>query len=141
MATGREILALHRYFIWANKMRTLFDESIVRRGIPNESRVMIEPYMFYWYAGLFVVIEGWRHLGMADETIDALLQSPNVDLLRRYRNGVFHFQQEYYDSRFLQFIADGTNCVEWIRTLNQEFGRYFLTREKAAATDDKSPGA
>jgi hypothetical protein len=50
--------------------------------------------MSYWYAALYVVIEGWRDLGLADATIDALLQSPNVDLLKRYRNGVFHFQKD-----------------------------------------------
>lgn len=33
-------------------------------------------YMSYWYAGLFVVVEGWRDLGLQDAEIDGLLESP-----------------------------------------------------------------
>jgi Resolvase, N terminal domain len=61
-------------------------------------------YMSYWYGGLYVVIEGWQELSLSDAVIDATLQSPNVDLLRRYRNGVFHFQRDYNDERFLAFM-------------------------------------
>jgi len=83
-------------------------------------------YMSYWYAGLYVVIEGWEELQLHDPVIEPLLTSPNVELLRRYRNGVFHFQAEYHDERFLGLIRDGQNVVEWVRTVNQQFGRYFL---------------
>lgn len=82
--------------------------------------------MSYWYASLFVVIEGWGDLGLKDSEIDKLLESKNVDLLRRYRNGVFHFQKDYWDNRFTGFIIEGQNCVEWIRHIHKEFSRYFL---------------
>jgi hypothetical protein len=49
-------------------------------------------FMFYWYSGLYVVIEGYQELKLHGEKIDALLQSPNVDLLKRLRHGTFHFQ-------------------------------------------------
>lgn len=54
-------------------------------------------YMSYWYGGLYVVIEGWQRLKLSDDIIDNLLISSNVQLLKRYRNGVFHFQKEYID--------------------------------------------
>ena len=82
--------------------------------------------MSYWYGGLYVVIEGWRDLGLHDDPIDALLGSPNVDLLRRYRNGVFHFQRRYFDDRFIRLMTDGENVITWVRTLNEQFGRFFL---------------
>jgi len=118
---------LHRYFIWANRMRTHFDE-VLSRDDPFSGPSQIESflYMSYWYAGLYVVIEGWQELKLADPAIDALLRSPNVALLRRYRNGVFHFQGEYNDARFQAFMAEGTGTVSWVRALNLEFGRYLL---------------
>ena len=111
-------------------MRTHFYEVLIRRPenkIPNyqfeiESRL----YMSYWYGGLYVVIEGWKQLKLVDVAVNQLLESPNVGLLKRYRHGVFHFQQNYNDKKFLDFIVEGENCVEWIRQLNQEFGRFFL---------------
>lgn len=121
-------------------MRTHFDE-LLSKSAPGERATMTEPYMPYWYGGLYAVIEGWRELGLTDDRIDPLLKSPNVDLLRRYRNGAFHFQRCYYDKRFREFITEGENCVEWIRTLNSEFGRWFLTwyKERKAKERKKDP--
>lgn len=124
-------LTLHRYFIWANRMRTHFDALFPATASPAlepGSKLFIEAtlYMSYWYAGLYVVIEGWKELKLHDPVIDGLLTSPNVDLLRRYRNGVFHFQPEYMDKRFRGFVEEGTEPVAWVRELNEQFGRFFL---------------
>ena len=82
--------------------------------------------MSYWYGGLFVVIEGWKELQLSDSVIDGLLASPNVELLRRYRNGVFHFQRDYHDQRFHEFMTQGIDEIVWVRALNEQFGRFFL---------------
>ena len=121
------ILSLHRYFIWANRMRTHFDE-LLQPGVFTTPLGEIESrlYMSYWYGGLYVVAEGWKELHLSDTKIDDLLNSPNLSLLRRYRNGSFHFQKIYNDQRFTELIEGGTNVVAWARELNQEFGRYFL---------------
>jgi hypothetical protein len=119
-------LALHRYFIWANRMRTHFD-NILSGAVPVKNfEIESWLYMSYWYAGLYVVIEGWRELQLNDAVIDSLLRSPNVELLRRYRNGVFHFQKAYMDDRFMAFITEGVNEVAWVRELNEQLGRFFL---------------
>jgi len=133
MATNEELLSLHRYFIWANRMRTHFDE-LLATGEPPEGAQLIEArlYMSYWYAGLYVVIEGWRELHIADAAIDALLASPNVPLLKQYRHGTFHYQRKYDDKRFLKLIEDGKNVVAWVRDLNNELGRYFLATMRVA---------
>jgi len=111
-------------------MRTDFDALLAQRNpvIEDENKLNIESniYMSYWYGGLYVVIEGWLNLKLSDPVIDSLLNSDNVGLLKRYRNGVFHFQKKYYDNRFLDFITEGENTVEWVRNLNREFGRWFL---------------
>lgn len=123
-----EVLSLHRYFIWANRMRTHFDEllQMENHAMTPQGQIESRLYMSYWYAGLYVVVEGWRELGLSDVPIDDLLASPNVELLRRYRNGTFHFQHAYNDQRFMELLTEGTDVIAWLRELNQQFGRYFL---------------
>lgn len=128
------LLSLHRYWIWANRMREHFYSLVPKvAGNPVPDRfspdaIEADLYMSFWYGELYVVIEGWRELRLSDPAIDALLTSPNVDLLRLYRNGVFHFQRDYFDERFQGFIRDGENAVSWVRKLNEAFGAYFLRR-------------
>jgi hypothetical protein len=139
-ATNDEIFSLHRYFMWANRMRTHFDEKVpvVVEQINNQGPDMwtdelIEAnlYMSYWYGGLYVVVEGWQQLRLADTTVDGLLASPNVELLKRYRHGVFHYQKNYFDKRFMDFMTQGQNITGWVRDLNRAFGGYFLDWHKA----------
>jgi hypothetical protein len=132
MTEKRGIHTLHRYYIWANRMRVHFDDVLQRRMAAKiaKGRFEVESmlYMSYWYAGLYVVIEGWKALKLSDQVIDKLLHSGNVALLKRYRNGTFHFQKTYYDARFIDLIEKGQNVVQWIRTLNSELGRWFLAQ-------------
>jgi hypothetical protein len=125
-----ELLTLHRYFIWANRMRTHFDEVLARGTDVLEGAAFIESflYMIHWYAGLYVVIEGWKELHLSDAAIDELLRSSNVELLKRYRNGVYHFQRNYNDKRFDEYVTQGNDAVTWVRRLNEQFGRFFLQK-------------
>lgn len=111
-------------------MRVHFDNTIKNKDKLDPQRFRIDTflYMSYWYGGLYVLIEGWQELCLSDQRIDTLLESPNVDLLRLYRNGVFHFQKEYHDKRFLKFITEGENCVVWVRQLFEAFSNYFLKK-------------
>jgi hypothetical protein len=131
-----EAVPLHRYFIWANRMRTHADEVLPKMAKAVEESQSLGSqgftewflYLSYWYGGLYVVIEGWRELALTDPTVDGLLQRTElVELLRRYRNGSFHFQREYFDDRFTGFIQE-QGSVAWVRDLNRAFGAYFLQR-------------
>lgn len=131
MATKRnnDVFSLHRYFIWADRMKVHFDHVLKNTKGTNKSfGIETELYMSYWYAGLYVVIEGWRKLKLSDPAINDLLKSPNVDLLKKYRHYVFHYQRQYYDEkRMVPFICNGENPVKWIRELREAFSIYFLT--------------
>jgi hypothetical protein len=84
------LFSLHRYFRWAEAMKGHHDS----RDYPplDQRRAHSEPYLAYWLGGLYVVIEGWKDQGFSDPTIDDLLtDEKRVDLLRRYRNGAFHY--------------------------------------------------
>jgi len=126
-----ELFTLHRYFVWAGEMMTQLMRIFVRgkdqRTVPVLRRVMksiatmrwprkskldelrVFLYLSYWYAGLYVVIEGWNNLGLHDPAVDRLLRSSNVDLLRQYRNAVFHYHRRYYDEKFIALMRDGQN--------------------------------
>lgn len=118
--------SLHRYYIWANRMRVHFDEILEDDSKDKKIRdIETNMYMSVWYGLLYVVIEGWQKLKLSNKVIDDLLRSDNVQLLKRYRHGTFHFQKRYDDVRFQDFFEkDGT--PEWVRSLNKEFGRWFL---------------
>ncbi|MBH03708.1 MAG: hypothetical protein CMP08_06240 [Xanthomonadales bacterium] len=51
---------------------------------------------FQFFASMFVVIEGWKKLKLRDQKIEEILDQnrEGVDLLRRARNAVYHFQKE-----------------------------------------------
>ncbi|MEM3609484.1 MAG: hypothetical protein QW076_01050 [Candidatus Anstonellales archaeon] len=128
------INTLHKYYIWANRMRTHFDELLdqdIKRRINDQKRFLIETdmYMSLWYGLLYVVIEGWQELELKDTMVDSLIKNKNTDLLKNYRHGVFHFHKIDSDIKFEKFFQEETT-VEWIRTLNREFGRWFLNYYK-----------
>ena len=133
-----EVVTLHRYFIWANQMRANADEVLPLLAGPTalESEGFIKwfAYLSYWYGGLYVLIGGWVELSLADPTVDALLQRADlVGLLKRYRNGSFHFQKQYFDDRFTAFMQE-QDSVPWVRELNLAFGEYFLRRIREERT-------
>lgn len=119
--------SLYRYFIGADEMRKLHDRNLEQKGNQPapEKDVMWLVYLSQWYGNLYVVAEGWQELRLSDPVVDGLLESPNLNLLKRYRNGAFHFQKKFYDDRFLDFMDMKGVTVDWVRSLHQEFGRYF----------------
>ena len=128
MKTNDPINTLHRYFIWADRMRVFFlktlkdkDKYSSKKYFDIDSRL----YMSLWYGLLYVVIEGWMDLKLKDKEIDKLIKDKNTELLKRYRNGVFHFQKKYNDDRFENFFKEDST-VEWLKNLREEFSRWFL---------------
>ncbi len=121
----QKIYTLHRYFVWANKMRTDFDNILSAKKQDKYSKIESMMYMSLWYGLLYVVIEGWNKLKLSDNEIDLLLRSKNVKLLKNYRHGVFHYHENYNDQKFINFFLEQTT-VNWVRSLNKEFGRWFL---------------
>jgi len=83
--------------------------------------------MCLWYGMLYVVVEGWRDAGLSDPEVDRLLASPNTELLRRFRNGMFHFQNDQWlPTKLSDFFVPTNRTVEWVRTLTAEFRRYLM---------------
>jgi hypothetical protein len=66
------------------------------------------PFLYFIWCGLlFTVVEGYQDLKLKDSQVDSLLsQSTRVDVLRRCRNGMFHFQEDYFDDRLIAPMRD-----------------------------------
>src|SRR6266480_2170070 len=146
------IFSLHRYWIYSNRMREYFEaalsasqqdstslakETDPTKAIVEAAKFSIGPgiFMSYWYGSLYVVIEGWKQLQLTDPKIHPLIASPNVKLLKKYRDGVFHFQRNFGEDRFKGFLS-WRILSAWVRAIHSEFGRYFLERY----SDSGQPG-
>jgi hypothetical protein len=137
VAREQKILALHRYFIYADRMRVHFSEESdalaaqrsekEARGETLDMTELFVPlmYMSLWYGLLYVVAEGWQALKLDDPTIDGCLAQENLKLLARYRNGTFHYKPRYWDERFVNFFS-AQDSVPWVRGLHEAFNQWFL---------------
>lgn len=133
---------LHRYYLWANRHRAHFATFRSERSTaPKDQhgrRLWLNAalaYVAYWFASLYVVVEGWKELRLSDPAVDKLLMSEYVDILRRFRNGVFHYQKDYFDGRLMDLV-DNEEAIEWAVQLHSAFGDYFLRRfDELGASD------
>jgi hypothetical protein len=127
MPVGDELLTLSRYFVWADAMRKHFEETLKRNGpdLEGPGGIYVAMYMSLWYGCRYVVVEAWQSLGLRNSRVDDLLASPNVELLRRYRNAVFHYQKELWPEKFMAFLREGESTAVWVRTLHNAIDDYL----------------
>jgi len=143
------LIALHRHFMAANKMRILFEQAVADPqkwnrfpdAAPLEKFMLMHAddygiFMFYWYSGLYVVIEGFQELKLKDQKIESLLQSPNTDALRLIRNATFHFQKEFFSPKMASFMAS-KDSVPWVFALTEAFSGFFLTEMPKLTQNEK----
>lgn len=144
--TEDAIFTLHRYFIWANKLREHLEETLRQQGpMPDThprmtdseresteqaARQWLLPVFFYgsyWLASLYVVLEGWQALQLQDAKVDRLMDREFVDLLRRHRNAILHYQPQYLDRRVEALVIDsaGTRAGH-AREVHDALSEYFL---------------
>lgn len=127
------VFTLHRYYLWSTILKARFQDTLAgftargeRFSLNSDEGVVTQAYMSYWYAALYVVIEGWQKLGLHDDEVDELLASENVELLKLYRHSVFHFHEDYFNRHLTLPFIEGDATVTWVRELSSEFGRWFL---------------
>jgi hypothetical protein len=83
--------------------------------------------MSVWYALLYVVIEGYRELECKDENVDRLLsQDEYVQTLRRFRNAIFHYQEDPLPKKLFEFLMT-EDSEKWISGVNRAL-KSFLER-------------
>jgi hypothetical protein len=60
------IIALHRYFVWADEMKRSFEKTVLVKPEPpawgSEESIRTIMYMCLWYGLLRAVVEGYHHV-------------------------------------------------------------------------------
>jgi hypothetical protein len=115
-----------RYLYWTELMKREHDNFMEKRGA--EANKAISEWLglcSYWAASLYVVIEGWETAKFKDPIVDALLGISNYkDVLRRLRNGTFHYQTEIVSQKVIDFFQS-PEVILWLCFLHQELCRWL----------------
>lgn len=131
-----DIITLYRYFAYAAHMRDLYRREVNEDWLKMLSDDMAGLLLFFYsapgiylqysYAGIYLVIEGWKDLKLSDPKIDELFDSPFLDRLRVFRNATFHYQKEPISWKHLQFFGTEEEQTEkWLNNLYSELERFF----------------
>jgi hypothetical protein len=123
------LFAWTRYLYWCDLHRQRLDayDDSTETGRLDRSKWLFVALLAQWYASLWVVVEGWCESKLSDPTIDDLISNcPRFcDLLRRFRNGVYHYQPGLLDPRFLDLLRESDATYVWASLLHGEFLRYL----------------
>ena len=139
---ARRIYAWARYVFWAEVECQQYDA--YERPEDESPLGLSTVLMLQFYAALWVAVEGWRESPLSDETVDELLTDPafdqNVQLLRRFRNGVYHYQSDLINEKLLAFLREGEHAVTWAFLLHDEFKRVVWEMANPPGVSPKSQG-
>ncbi len=134
-----KLFSLYRYYIWSTLLKSAFHSGLSEVCLSTDPGKALTGYvgyaklglgsifMSYWYAAIYVVVEGWQELGYADPAIESLLSTDHLLRLRRHRNATCHYQPPVLSPKWLEFEqADG--AVDWIYSLDKALSEWFLAR-------------
>src|SRR5262245_51624000 len=99
-------LAWARCLFWADLNWKRF---INGQRLPQDAGLGPEVWHYFalaaqWFASEYVVLEGWNAKEFKDERIDELRRHIPSDLLKKFRNAVFHCPPSVYETRFLDLL-------------------------------------
>jgi hypothetical protein len=112
-----QFVSLRQYYRWSVSLYEAAAPSLqsgvdARNVSPDEAR-RTSAYLAYWFASLYVLAEGWQELKFSHPAVNPFLTDDRLDVLRRFRNFVFHFQKNYADSKFDDLALNDRANVEW----------------------------
>jgi hypothetical protein len=84
----------------------------------------------YWYGALYVVLEGFDDLKLADVHVNRLRNEEFIKKLKLFRNGTFHYQKHLYSSKIMG-VDDTDEFVDWVRSLHSTLGKAILKQMAA----------
>jgi hypothetical protein len=137
IANSEVLFSWGRYLYWADLMQRDWDKFMSEKG-ENAKKAIPEwlGVSCYWAASLYVVIEGWETAKFKDPIVDALMEvSDYKHVLRRLRNGTFHYQPAIISQKVTDFFQT-PDVTLWLYFLHEEFCRWLRdcveTVERAA---------
>ena len=116
------IIAWAQYVHWADINIERFLE--LNDDVADSIKIAISAQ---WLASEYVALEGWINLNEKCFKIEEIInRNPEwVDIMRRYRNAVYHFQKKPLDKRLLLFNKDPAR-IFWAAELHKAFLQYLI---------------
>src|SRR6266545_8081968 len=128
------LLSLHRHFLAADAVKQFVSADLPVAAKTQHSPQNILDLGQFWssvlrlqvfYALMYVVIEGYRELGCEDPEVDALLSNSDfVEAFRRFRNANFHFQEDPFSAKLVEFL-DAEGSERWTHDLYVALKAFF----------------
>jgi hypothetical protein len=106
----------------------------VRSMFVGDAGENIEPrwlLLRLWYAAVFVSIEGWEKLELSDGFVDAGIKDLHTRreyvALKRFRNAVFHLQDDPYSEKLTEvlFVGAASGMLERIERIHSAMEFFF----------------
>jgi hypothetical protein len=129
----RELAALHKHWCTADAVKLTIRVPI-HDGLPpdwpEDLLALAQMHSAFlriatWYSLLYVVVEGYRELKLDDARINELLANEQMtDALRRFRNAVFHYQEDPVGPKLMTFL-EAKESETWAGQLHTAFKAYF----------------
>ena len=119
------VARLTEYWMRAECMRQLVEEMMFEYdenlGDIHKSPHWMEfkAYLSFWFAGLFVVHEGYGRLGISDDRVTRV-RGPQIRLLKGFRDETYHF--DLHDKRSSEFIIH----ISWAEDYHDAIGDALL---------------
>lgn len=127
------LVSLHRHWVWADRMKELFEYYLRKEGLPpEESLNPDQPYMlssmfscmFLWYALLYVTCDGVEKVGKAKMSDVSSAFNKVRKTLYQFRNAIFHVQSQYWSQKLMDVFKD-EEIVDGIRATHVSVGTWL----------------
>jgi hypothetical protein len=128
-----KLFALHKHFLAADAIKQFMLTPVRVPDNTNLPKEWLDLAQFHsaslricvFYGLLYVVIEGYKELGGHDDAVDKLVaQDHYVDALRRFRNAVFHYQEDPYSPKLIEFLG-AKDSEHWVSELYAALKVFF----------------
>lgn len=96
-------------------------------------------YLSLWLAMLFVVADGFRHLGIEDAEIDSLIRAQMAKLRKSWRHTMHYHGNQERKLGQAAFIGSGPAALNDAEDLNAAFERFFKDYARKAAKASPLP--
>lgn len=128
-----KLLTLWRYHAWSRRLRKTFKSHLESEGefLKQEGDLgyfflsQTALFLFYWYASLYVVADGYCELKLQNRLIGPLFSTEHIEILRLFRNGMFHYQAECYHTKLMDMLTGYEENVVWLDMLDVAFRVFF----------------
>lgn len=120
-------ISIYRQWIWADHLRSYFGAALPEKELDLSGNFTIEPYWMFmclWYGVLFSVLEALREIKVNVPEVQEDINQM-YPILKKYRNAVFHVQEDYWPDKWRNLILDDTSA-EKIHLIHKKVGIFLL---------------